>query len=206
MSSSQTNNYCPATITVVIGTASAAYSAGTTTISAATRGYGFKIGNSFTIQGTFLGGASPANDLTISVATVNSYGGILTLAPAIGTGSATSVGSYTLTLDFNNIYRFDRDSSDITRTIRERLIYNEKRAGTKIIPGGASPITGRPGVTPAGVNHLPAGNAEILWQQQGNNFRLAYLFGKMKCGAGFGGAFNLNGPNSFTLTGQQSGS
>jgi hypothetical protein len=204
MSSSQTNNYCPAVITVVVASANSAYSAGTITVQ--TRGYGHKIGNSFTIQGTFLGGASPANDLTVSVLTLNSYGGIATLATAIGTSGPSSVGSYRLTLDFNNTYRFERDSSDFTRSLRERLIYNEKRPGTTIIPGGASPITGRPQVTPAGVNHLPAGNAELLWQQQGNNFRLAYLFGKLKCGAGFGGAFNLNGPNSFNSAGKQSGS
>jgi len=102
--------------------------------------------------------------------------------------------------------RVERDASDRTRAIRERLIYNEKRGGTNITPGGSSPITGRPQVTPAGVNHLPAGNAEVLWQQQGNNFRLAYLTGKLKCGGGFGGVYNLNGPNSFNLTGAQSGS
>lgn len=188
MSSSQMNTYCPATITVVVAS-NTAYSAGTITV--VTRGYGYKIGNSFRIQGTFLGGASPANDLTLSVLTVNSYGGILTLATAIGTSGASSAGSYTLTLDFNNTYRLERDSSDITRSLRERLIYNEKRAGTNIIPSTVG---------------VARGNAEPLWQQQGNNFRLAYLFGKLKCGAGFGGAFNLNGPNSFTLTGQQSGS
>lgn len=189
MSSSQTNNYCPAVITVVIGTAGAAYSAGTITVQ--TRGYGHKIGNSFTIQGTFLGGASPANDLTVSVLTVNSYGGIATLSTAIGTSGPSSVGSYRLTLDFNNTYRLARDSSDITRSLRERLIYNEKRAGTNIIPSTVG---------------VARGNAEPLWQQQGNAFRLAYLFGKLKCGAGFGGAFNLNGPNSFNSAGQQSGS
>ena len=191
MSSSQTATNDPATITVVIGTASALYSAGTTTISIASRGVGYRIGNSFRVQGTFLGGASPANDLTISVATVNSYGGILTLAPAVGTGGASSVGTYTTTLDFANTYRFERDAGDITRSLRERLIYNEKRAGTNIISSSVG---------------MARGNAEPMWQQQGNNFRLAYLFGKLKCGAGFGGAFNLNGPNSFNLAGQQSGS
>lgn len=183
MSSSQTNNYCPAVITVVIGTAGAAYSAGTTTIAIAARGYGYKIANSFSIQGTFLGGASPANDLTLSVLTLSAYGGIATLAAAVGTSGPSSVGSYRLTLDFNNTYRLERDSSDITRSLRERLIYNEKRPGTNI-----------------------TGNSEPVSKQQGTAFRLAYLFGKMKCGAGFGGAFNLNGPNSFNSAGQQSGS
>jgi hypothetical protein len=107
-------------------------------------------------------------------------------------------------LNFNP--SFERDASDRTRMIRERLIYNEKRAGTNITAGTPGLIIGRPQKNPAGVNHLNAGNAELLWQQQGNNFRLAYLFGKLKCGDGFGGVFNLNGPNSFNLSGAQSGS
>ena len=189
--SSQSATNDPATITVVIGTASAAYSAATTIISIPSRGVGYRIGNSFRVQGTFLGGASPANDMTISVATVNSYGGILTLAAAVGTGGASSVGTYTITLDFANTYRLERDAGDITRSLRERLIYNEKRPGTNIVPN--TPGMGR-------------GNTETLWNLQGNAFRLSYLFGKLKCGAGFGGAFNLNGPNSFTLGGAQSGS
>jgi len=198
MSSSQTINNDPAVLAIT--STNGAYAGAVTYTS---RGYGYKIGNSFTIQGTFLGGLTPANDLTISVASTSAYGGIQTITQS---GTGVNTNTYTVTLDLNNNYRFERDASDITRALRERIIYNEKRAGTNIVPGGASPVTGRPGVTPAGVNHLPAGNAEVLWQQQGNNFRLAYLFGKLKCGAGFGGAFNLNGPNSFSSPGVQSGS
>jgi hypothetical protein len=105
--------------------------------------------------------------------------------------SSTLVTNYAVTLDLNFNPSFERDASDRTRAIRERLIFNEKRAGTNIQMGSAG---------------LGRGNAEPLWQQQGNNFRLAYLFGKLKCGDAFGGAFNLNGPNSFNSSGKQSGS
>lgn len=86
-----------------------------------------------------------------------------------------------------------RDASDRTRMIKEKIIYQEKKSG-RIVSGGASLVTGRPQVTPAGVNHLPAGNAEILWIPQGNQYRLSYLFGKVQCAACSGRAFNLPGP------------
>lgn len=84
-----------------------------------------------------------------------------------------------------------RDASDVTRILKERLIYNEKRAGTNIVPN--TPGLGR-------------GNAETLWQIQGNQFRTSYLFGKMHCTNCSGGVFNTNGPNSFSSPGVQSGS
>ena len=140
------------------------------------------------VRGILLGGASPTNDMTISVSTVNSYGGI-TAVTFSGT-SAASV-TFTITMDMAFSSNIERDASDRTRAIRERLIYNEKRGGTNIQSGKTG---------------LGRGNAEPLWQQQGNNFRLAYLFGKLKCGGAFGGVFNLNGPNSFNSAGAQSGS
>ena len=162
----------------------------------------YKVGNAMRVQGTLLGGTSPANDMTIGVLTVDANGSIVTVATA-GTSSANTT---TLTVTMDMAFGATRDASDRTRDIRERLIYNEKRAGTTITPGTPGLVFGRPGATPAGVNHLPAGNAEILWQQQGNGFRLAYLAGKLKCGGGFGGVYNLNGPNSFSSPGVQSGS
>jgi hypothetical protein len=180
---------CPAVI-VITASNGAAYAVS----SIRSRGNGYKVGNSFFVKGTFLGGLSPQNDMTLSVAslvTTNLYGSINTFATPVGTGGPASSGTYTITLDFNNNQTFQRDSSDTTRALRERLIYNEKRAGSNIVPN--TPGMGR-------------GNTETLWQIQGNNFRLAYLFGKLKCGAGFGGAFNLNGPNSFSSPGVQSGS
>jgi len=209
--SSQSSNIDPAVLTITT-TANTAYTTGMVAITYA--GSGYAAGNSFLIKGTRLGGASPANDLVVNVATlttasasgVGSTTGIATVTVS-GTSPATTVTNYAVTLNLNFNPSFERDASDRTRAIRERLIYNEKRAGTTISFGGASLVPGgHAGTTPAGVNHIPAGNAELLWQQQGNNFRLAYLFGKLKCGDGFGGVFNLNGPNSFNLSGAQSGS
>jgi hypothetical protein len=126
--------------------------------------------------------------LTINVATVNAIGGIVT--ESVGGTSSATVTTIVVTMDMAFGQNVLRDASDRTRALRERLIYNEKRAGTNITPG--TPGRGR-------------GHAETLWQQQGNNFRMAYLAGKLKCGAAFGGAYNLNGPNSFK-NGAQSGS
>ena len=65
-----------------------------------------------------------------------------------------------------------RDSSDVTRMIRERIIYNESKSGTVISPG----------------------NAEHQWLTYGNGFRLSYLNGKLKCTTCTGNAFYGNGP------------
>jgi len=146
------------------------------------------------VRGNLIGGGglTPDNDITISVTSVGgtSSTGIAT-ASVSGTAPSASIFGTSVNLDFNFSPSFERDASDRTRAIRERLIYNEKRAGTNI--QGGAPGLGR-------------GNAEPIWQQQSNNFRLAYLFGKLKCGAGFAGAFNLNGANSFSSPGVQSGS
>ena len=89
-----------------------------------------------------------------------------------------------------------RDASDITRQRKEFLIYNEKKAGSLIIKGKSSLLTSRSGTTPAGVNHIPAGNAGIAWIPYSNQFRLSYLFGRYNCPevCQTGRAFNLNGP------------
>ena len=52
-----------------------------------------------------------------------------------------------------------RDASDLTRQIREQLMYNENKANSAIQPG----------------------DTEHKWQMFGNQFRLSYLYGKMKC-------------------------
>lgn len=87
-----------------------------------------------------------------------------------------------------------RDASDITRQQKERLIYREKHGDLGNLDGKSSLITSRALISPGGENHIPAGNAEMLWIPQGNQFRLSYLFGKINCGSCSGGAFNLNGP------------
>ena len=65
-----------------------------------------------------------------------------------------------------------RDSSDVTRMIRERLSYNEYKTGNVIAPG----------------------NSENIWLAYGNGFRLSYLQGKLKCATCSGNAFYGNGP------------
>ncbi len=67
-----------------------------------------------------------------------------------------------------------RDSSDVTRMIRERITYNEFKSGTTITPG----------------------NTENPWLSYGNGFRLSYLTGKLKCTECTGNAFYGNGPIS----------
>ena len=57
-----------------------------------------------------------------------------------------------------------RDASDITRQIKERLIYNgfNNNTGKTITPGSSNLMFQRPQVNPAGVNHIP-GNSEWSW-------------------------------------------
>ena len=95
-----------------------------------------------------------------------------------------------------------RDASDITRQLKERLIYNGFKSGSTITPGGANLMFQRPTLNPAGANHIP-GNSEWSWLPYGNQFRLSYFFGKLNCPGlsggcttsnKFGGVFNGNGP------------
>jgi hypothetical protein len=52
-----------------------------------------------------------------------------------------------------------RDASDLTRQIREQIMYNQNKANSVIQPG----------------------DSEHKWMMYNNEFRLSYLFGKMKC-------------------------
>lgn len=52
-----------------------------------------------------------------------------------------------------------RDASDLTRQIREQIIYNQNKANSVIQPG----------------------DSEHKWMMYSNEFRLSYLYGKMKC-------------------------
>jgi hypothetical protein len=100
-----------------------------------------------------------------------------------------------------------RDASDITRQIKERMLYLNSKDTTTIPKNKRSlPVGGRPQLNPAGVNEVP-GNSEWSWLPYSNQYRLSYFFGKMKgcttqaCG---GGLFNGNGPvlpGSSNLTG-----
>jgi hypothetical protein len=92
-----------------------------------------------------------------------------------------------------------RDASDITRQLKERLIYNGFKSGSTITPGGSNKLNSVPILNPAGVNHVP-GNSEWSWLPYGNQFRLSYFFGKLNCpsiggcSTTKGGVFNGNGP------------
>lgn len=127
----------------------------------------------FKFSGELFGGSTPTND---AIVTVTNTAGVLSSPSITGTIPADA-GSRTLNLEYNTQY-ITRDASDITRSLKERIMYNEKRKGSPITAG----------------KQTCAGNAEVLWQPQGNQFRLSYLFGKLKCGGCSGGAFNLNGP------------
>ena len=65
-----------------------------------------------------------------------------------------------------------RDSSDVTRMIRERIVYNENKSGSVVRPG----------------------NNENPWIPYGNGIRLSYLYGKLKCTTCYGSAISGNGP------------
>jgi len=87
----------------------------------------------------------------------------------------SSQGANTTTL--TNGYAFDptsiRDSSDVTRRIRESLRYNQLKSGSVI-----------------------TGVSRNIWVPYGNQFRLSYLYGNYKCNACAGNAFGLNGVGS----------
>ena len=71
-------------------------------------GTNYKVGNEIVIPGTSLGGATPANDATVTVATIGGGGGILT-----GTVSGTAVGGGSLNL-LNGITLSDFSLNSIT--------------------------------------------------------------------------------------------
>jgi len=92
-----------------------------------------------------------------------------------------------------------RDASDVTRQIKEQLLYLNSKDTTTIRKDKSSlAVGGRPQINPAGVNHLP-GNSEWAWLPYSNQYRLSYFFGKMKCITNcsdglINGLFNGNGP------------
>jgi len=158
----------------------------TSTILMMDRGIGlYSVADIFTILGTSLGGASTANDLTLTVSTVDAYGSILTFSVS-GTGNTNaadilfSIPAGSSLKEYAASLSATRDASDMTTMIKQRIMYNEKKTGSPINANKSGYI----------------GNAQVLWQPQGNQFRMSYLFGKVQCGACVGRAFNLNGPLS----------
>lgn len=97
-----------------------------------------------------------------------------------------------------------RDASDITRQIKERLLYLNSKDNTTIVKNKSSvAVGGRPQVNPAGVNEVP-GNSEWSWLPYSNQYRLSYFYGKLQlggaaacnngCSGTRGAVFNGNGP------------
>ena len=131
-------------------------------------GFGYSPGDVFLLKGTLFGGVSPQNDLVLTP-TVSQTGVVVTIA--IQPGSVAPAGTGTISLSYDNSGdKAMRDASDITRRIKERLIYLERQTG--------SPITSEY-------------DPNIM---QSNQYRLSYSYGKLKCGACPSGPFNQNGP------------
>jgi hypothetical protein len=161
-------------------------------------GTGYTTGDTFIIRGTMLGGTSPLNDLTLTVTagTVNGLPNAVSSLSVSGTAIPSVAQSFALEYPNN---RVARDSSDITRMLKERTIYNEYRAGTNIADSVKSDRRG--GIVFS--NPGAANQRELL---QSNQFRMSYLKGRMNCGACAGGYFNANGPLSFNSSGTRTGS
>lgn len=143
------------------------WTAGVYSVSILNAGFGYISGDSFIMKGTLFGGSSPQNDLTL-IPTVSQTGVIVTLA--IASGSTAPAGTGSIRIAYENVRdKAMRDASDITRRIKERIIHVESQR--------SSPINSY---------KYP----EII---QSNQYRLSYIYGKLKCGACISGAFNLNG-------------
>jgi hypothetical protein len=162
-------------------------------------GTGYTTGDTFIIRGTLLDGASPLNDLTLTVITVATVNGLPNAVSAVSvSGDATGTVLRSLALEYSD-RKTSRDSSDITRILKERIIYNEYRNGTNIANSVKSDRRG--GIVFS--NPGAANQRELL---QSNQFRMSYLKGRMNCGACAGGYFNANGPLSFNSSGTRTGS
>lgn len=145
------------------------WTGGSYSVSVLYGGFGYVTGDSFRFRGTLFGGSSPLNDITISPTTISSLGVIQTVS--IVTPATPPAGTGAITVSYGNIRnKMMRDASDITTRIKERIIQLESQAN--------SPINSY--VYP-----------EII---QSNQYRLSYIYGKIKCGACSSGAFNLSGP------------
>lgn len=155
-------------------------------------GTGYTTGDRFIFRGTLFGGTSPANDLTVVVTAGSSAIGLPNAVSAVTlSGVATgTVASVVLVLQNND--RTARDPGEVTRRLRERLIYNESRSGTNIVGSLKDTRLSRLGF----IKLNDYGGANQLELRQGNEFRMAYLKGRLNCGACIGGGFNVNGPLS----------
>jgi hypothetical protein len=119
--------------------------------------------------------------------------------------SSSNYRGYALTADNNNPSGAipTRDASDVTRQIKERLLYLAGKDTTTISRSKNNVLFQRPQVNPAGVNHIP-GNSEWSWLPYSNQYRLSYFYGKLQlggtaacnngCAPGKGAVFDGNGP------------
>jgi hypothetical protein len=199
MSSQTTGGFQPAVFSVSVATATSY--AGTVAI--VFGGNGYVQGDVVVIPGTFFKssrytGTSPANDLTVTLTTVAN--GVITEITSAGTSPTTSSGNVTGTFDLEflngrNKPTLLRDSSDYTRQLKERLVYNEFQ----------NQVNNAKQDRRGGISSAGPGSAGTLDLQQSNQFRMSYLFGKRNCGNCAGGWFNTNGVRNFNSSGVQSG-
>lgn len=198
MSSQSVGGFHPAVFSVSV--ASATSYAGT--VSIVFGGNGYVQGDVVVIPGTFFKSSTytgtSANDLTVTLTTV--VNGVITVITSSGTSPTTTSGTVTGTFDVEflngrNKPTLTRDSSDYTRQLKERLIYNEFQ----------NQVNNAKQDRRGGVSSAGPGAAGTLQEQQSNQFRLSYLFGKRNCGNCAGGWFNTNGVRNFNSGGVQSG-
>lgn len=190
-----TGSFHPAVFSVSAASAQP-YSAATVTI--VFGGNGYVQGDVIVVPGTyFRSGTSPVNDLTLTLSTVTN--GVISGVTASGTAPTVTGGiSATFDAEFTNRRNRPtvlRDSSDYTRQLKQRLIFNEFQNQVN-----NAKVDRRGAISSAG-----PGAAGTLWTQQSNEFRLSYLFGKRSCGNCAGGWFNTNGVRNFNSSGVQQG-
>jgi hypothetical protein len=161
-------------------------------------GSGYVHNDVVVIPGTFFKvgstlGTSPTNDLTIVLTVTN---GVVTAGTASGTAITNTVATFDLEfLNGRNKPTLLRDSSDYTRQLKERLVYNEFQ----------NQVNNAKQDRRGGISSAGPGSAGTLDLQQSNQFRMSYLFGKRNCGNCAGGWFNTNGVRNFNSSGVQSG-
>lgn len=133
--------------------------------------------------------------IPITVTTVDQFGGITEVTNIPNPSSGTV--DYKITTGSGRLNE-TRDTSDVTRSIKERSIYNEFKASSTILN---SPKMTRMSTA----DTINSGASGTLWLQQSNQFRLSYLFGRTKCTI-CPTSFNENGVRNFTVNGVQEGS